>query len=303
MKYIIKINFISLLVLVICSASFLSFATEEEQEFQESSEEVVEEEPQEETEETELDKLKNQKSDLEGEVSNSYLQMGLLQNQLSDTLMEVESLNLTILEKQTEIENLTAKQEKLEEEIRVNESDLKMTTEIYNDKKSRLEERLVAIYEMGKTTYLDMLLHSKSLTEFLSNYYMISEIAKVDQDLIESFSITKEEMEKLSKTLSTNKIILEQSKEALEEAEIVLQNNLVIQNTKLENLTEDERAMHEQIAAYQEELSKVESEIRLLSLACVGAEYVGGVMAWPVPRIYKNYITIWNENSSYYRHI
>jgi murein DD-endopeptidase MepM/ murein hydrolase activator NlpD len=112
---------------------------------------------------------------------------------------------------------------------------------------------------------------------------MISEIAKVDQDLIESFSETKAKVEKLAKTLSTNKDILNQSKEALEKAKIVLQNNLVIQNSKLSSLTEEERAMHEQIAEYEEELSKIESEIKLLSLACVGAEYVGGVMAWPVP--------------------
>lgn len=131
-----------------------------------------------------------------------------------------------------------------------------------------------------------MLLHSKSLTEFLSNYYMISEIAKVDQDLITSFSKVKADMERLAKSLANNKVILEQSKTAKEKANIVLQNNLVIQNNKLEQLTEEERAMHETIAQYQEELSKLESEIRLLSLANVGAEYVGGVMAWPVPRIY-----------------
>ena len=178
---------------------------------------------------------------------------------------------------------MEAQQETLEEEIAVVESDLEITTKLFNDKKEMLGERLVAIYEMGKTTYLDMLLNSKSLTEFLSNYYMISEIAKVDQDLISSFSATKTEMERLSKTLSNNKKILEQSKEAQEKAKIVLQNNLVIQNSKLNTLTEEERALHEQIAAYQEELSKIESEIKLLSLACVGAEYVGGIMAWPVP--------------------
>ncbi len=139
---------------------------------------------------------------------------------------------------------------------------------------------------MGQTTYLDMLLHSKSLTEFLSNYYMISEIAKVDQDLMTSFSIVKSDMERLAKSLANNKTILEQSKEAKEKANIVLQNNLVIQNNKLELLSEEERTMHERIAEYQEELSKLESEIRLLSLANVGAEYVGGVMAWPVPRLY-----------------
>ncbi len=271
MKKIIKINFICLLVLVICSLSFISYSTEEEnfnEENQDVQEEQIDENNEEEQEETELDTLKNKKNTLEEDVSKSYLEMGLLQHQLSETLMEVETLNLTILETQAEIEKLQAEQEKVEEDIKNVEIDLEMTTELYNSKKERLSERLVAIYEMGETTYLDILLHSKSLTEFLSTYYMISEIAKVDQDLI---------------TLSNNKIILEQSKEAQEKAQIVLQNNLVIQNSKVDSLTEEERAMHEQIAAYQEELSKIESEIKLLSLATVGAEYVGGVMAWPVP--------------------
>lgn len=286
MKKIIKINFICLLVLVICSLSFISYSTEEEnfnEENQDVQEEQIDENNEEEQEETELDTLKNKKNTLEEDVSKSYLEMGLLQHQLSETLMEVETLNLTILETQAEIEKLQAEQEKVEEDIKNVEIDLEMTTELYNSKKERLSERLVAIYEMGETTYLDILLHSKSLTEFLSTYYMISEIAKVDQDLIESFSNIKANKEKLSKTLSNNKIILEQSKEAQEKAQIVLQNNLVIQNSKVDSLTEEERAMHEQIAAYQEELSKIESEIKLLSLATVGAEYVGGVMAWPVP--------------------
>lgn len=58
---------------------------------------------------------------------------------------------------------------------------------------------------------------------------------------------------------------------------------MIIQNNKVQNLSAEEAYLHEQIAAYQNELNNVEAEIRLLSLACVGAEYIGGVMAWPVP--------------------
>ena len=297
MKKIIKINFICLLVLVICSLSFSTFAVEDTNDEMEVQEEVLptsfpeydqeyDQQLAEGEELTDLDKLKTQKTDLEDDVSTSFLFMGMVQYQMTETLMEVVRLNLTILEQQAQIEELEAKQIELEEEIRSNELNLETTTALYNEKKATLEERLVAIYEMGQTTYLDMLLHSKSLTEFLSNYYMISEIAKVDQDLMTSFSIVKSDMERLAKSLANNKTILEQSKEAKEKANIVLQNNLVIQNNKLELLSEEERTMHERIAEYQEELSKLESEIRLLSLANVGAEYVGGVMAWPVPRLY-----------------
>ena len=43
-------------------------------------------------------------------------------------------------------------------------------------KEKILKRRTVALYEAGETTYLDFLLTSKSIVEFLSNYYIISEI-------------------------------------------------------------------------------------------------------------------------------
>lgn len=290
MRKIIKINLILVLILVIGSLSCVSVFAEEV--IQEVFNEVLEEQRQDEnnviiqeenSEKTELDSLKNKKNELEQTVSNSYLQMGVIQNQLSDTLYEVEKINLSILEKQTEIDNLEREEKELLIEIEKVQEELRIETDKYNTQKELLDERLIAMYEMGKTTYLDMLLSSKSLTEFLSNYYMISEIAKVDQDLIKLFSETKAKVQKLSKSLETKKIILEQSKTAQEEAKIVLENMLIIQNNKLTNLTTEERALHEQIVSYQNELNNIESEIRLLSLANVGAEYVGGIMAWPVP--------------------
>lgn len=282
MKKIIKINLIFVLILVICSLYCIAAFAEEA--IQGVSNEISEEQIQDEkSEETELDSLKNKKNELEQTVSNSYLQMGVIQNQLSETLYEVEKINLSILEKQIEIENLEKEEKDLLVEIEKVQEELKIETYKCNTQKELLDERLIAMYEMGKTTYLDMLLSAKSLTEFLSNYYMISEIAKVDQDLIKLFSETKARVQKLSKSLETKKIILEQSKTAQEEAKIVLENMLIIQNNKLTNLTEEERVLHEQIAEYQNQLNNIEYEIRLLSLANVGAEYVGGIMAWPVP--------------------
>lgn len=282
MKKIIKINLILLLILVICSLSCRNVFAEEVENNQELTQES-EVNTDENSSETELDNLKNKKSELEENVSNSYLQMGVVQEQLSDTMYEVEKINLSILEKQTEIAELEKEEENLLIEIEQVQKDLETETERYNTQKKLLEERLVAMYEMGKTTYLDMLLNSKSLSEFLSNYYMISEIAKVDQNLIDMFTKTKAKVENLSKSLATKKTILEQSKTAQEQAKIVLENMLIIQNNKLINLSEEETKLHEQIAEYQNELNNVESEIRLLSLASVGAEYVGGIMAWPVP--------------------
>lgn len=273
MKKIIKINFIVFLILVICSLNCISvFATEEIQTDSEDYEE-----------ESNLDILKIQKDELDSTLSSTYMQLSIVQSQLSESLYEIEQLNLQIIQKEEEIANLEREEEKVSASIEVAKKALVEAQEKYNLHKKQLDERLVATYEMGPTTYLDMLLNSKSLSDFLSNYYRISEIAKVDQNLIESFCNISKQVKGLSSTLNTNKKILEQSKKANEEAKIVLENLKIIQNGKVDTLNAEDREIHETIEAYQAELEAVEAEIRLLSLSYVGAEYVGGVMLWPVP--------------------
>ena len=284
MKRVIKINFIVFLILVIVSLNCISAFAEEVIENEEVEEQINEEILEvEENEETELDSLKNKKNELDETLSSTYMQLGIVQSQMSEALYEIEQLNLQIIQKQEEIDTLEHEEEKVLASIETVESVLNEAQEKYNIQKKQLDLRLIAMYEMGPTTYLDMLLKSKSLSDFLSNYYRISEIAKVDQNLIEAFCDVSKQVKTLSATLNTNKKILEQSKIANEEAKIVLENLKIIQNGKVQSLSEDDIKLHQMIEAYQSELEGIESEIRLLSLAYVGADYVGGVMAWPVP--------------------
>ena len=72
------------------------------------------------------------------------------------------------------------------------------------------QQRLVATYEAGETQYLDILLKSKSLSDFLSSYYIITELAEIDNDLIE-------ELESKKKTIDLSKQKLENEIEETEE--------------------------------------------------------------------------------------
>lgn len=57
----------------------------------------------------------------------------------------------------------------------------------------------------------------------------------------------------------------------------------IIRTNKLQSLTEEEMTLEQEIEEYQKQVAEIETEIRLLAIANVGAEYVGGSMAWPVP--------------------
>ena len=139
------------------------------------------------------------------------------------------------------------------------------------------------MYEMGETSYLDVLLNSTSITDFLSNCYLIEEITKADTELLENVEAEKKYNQKLKEALETKKLVLAASRETREKHAISLANMSTIKNSRLKQLSEEEVILHQMIEEYQNQIAEIETEIRLLALANVGEEYVGGTMAWPVP--------------------
>ncbi len=236
-----------------------------------------------EEEKKDLDSLQIEKNNLENQIDESNKQIEFIESQLSATVVEISEINQQILDKQMEIETLEAQEKDLLVYIDKAEKELEKSTIKYNTQKDLLEKRLVVMYEMGQSTYLDMILSSKSLTELLSNYFLIEEISKADEELLENVSAEQKYNQKLKEKLETKKLVLASSRETREKNAISLSNMSVIKNSRIKELTASELELQQTVEEYQNQVAEIETEIRLLALANIGEEYVGGVMAWPVP--------------------
>lgn len=237
-----------------------------------------------ENEETsEIDDLNMQKEALEAAVSESESQIGIVEDQISAALAEVEKLSLQISEKREEISNLEAEEESLMIYIEEAETSLAEYTEKYETQKALLEKRLVAMYEMGEVKYLDVLLNSESLSDFLSRYYLVSEITQSDYELVSSVRENKEQMESLTESLKEKKEELEQDKIDKEKYEISLSNMEILKNNKINQLNAEELAIYQQIEQYKTEIESIETEIKQIALQNIGEIYIGGTMIWPTP--------------------
>lgn len=281
MKKLIKVNLIILILL--CLSYSCVFGTSEE--FQE---ECIEEgqalESQEEVqEEKDLDTLKIEKNQLETEIEESTSQIQFIQEELSSVVLEVAEITQQIYDKQLEIDTLKAEERQLVAYIEKAEKELEKSNTRYEKQKKLLEKRLVSMYEKGETTYLDVLLNSKGITEFLSNWYFIAEIAESDKELLETVEAEKKYNKKIRDNLEMKKNILTVSREKIEKDSIALSNMAIIKDRKMQLLTEEELALQQMVEVYQAQVKEIETEIRLLAIANVSEEYVGGVMAWPVP--------------------
>ena len=271
MKNIIKINFIILVICVLLTVTV--FAEDNIQENQEQSNVA----------ENTLDSLNVQKSDLENQIQQKESEIQYIQEDMSATLLELENLSQEIADKQNEIAEIELQEIELNKYIETTEVELTSLKEKYAKQKKALEARLVAMYKFGNASYLDVLLNSKSLSQFLSNCYYLTIITKTDTNLLKSVEEKRDSIQTLANNLETKKNVLMVSRETREKTQIALSNMKIIKDKRVTELNEQDLALHQEIENYRQQIQSVELEIKKLALANVGEKYVGCIMAWPVP--------------------
>ena len=240
-----------------------------------------------------LTDLQNQQQEIKNQLENSNEQLGEVQNELTENLEQVQKLDEKIENSEKELDELNEKIKTLSETTEKLDQKLKIAKKNYEKQKSVLEARLVAMYEAGDTEYLDVLLSSSSMSDFLSNYFLITEIASFDRQFLDDIEEQKETIEIQDKTLNENLEKLSQIKQNQLKTSRVLQNTKILRETYISKLSEKEQEIQTQIDEYKLRFEEVNKEI--LALATkegLSANYIGGVMAWPVPgytRISSNY--------------
>ena len=128
--------------------------------------------------------LQNQQSDLDESISHAKDDLKNIEKEKSKTLSQVEDLMGQISDYQTEINELDSKISNLQTKIKDAEKQIKEDEEEYKKQQKALDERLVTMYENGDISYLDVLLSSSSLTDFISSYYIVSELTSYDTEKI-----------------------------------------------------------------------------------------------------------------------
>ena len=239
-----------------------------------------------------LTDLQTQQQDLQDQIQQSHEELEEVQSQLSENLQQIEKLDEKIRESENEIEELDTQVKSLQEEIAGIQSQLDVAQKNYEKQKDIMENRLVAIYEAGDTKYLDVLLNSSNISEFLSNYYLITEIASVDKDLLDEVEAEKKEIELAKQKLEKNQESLAVALQTQTKTTTVLQNTKALRGNYISRLSDEEKAKQEQIDEMTEQYEAVNNQILELAVQGLDSVYIGGELAWPVPgytKITSNY--------------
>ena len=225
-------------------------------------------------------KQENQEKREEAERNLEYIK-----EELSEAVVKIQELDDKIRSAEDEISSMDEELSKLEKNVTDIQEKLDIVEEDYEANKILMEERLVVMYECGDISYLDLLLHSSNLIEFLSNYYIIEEIIRSDNELLENIEREKNQIETNKRQLEEEKAKLKLLRVKKEQTRIIMQNNKTIQQNAIERLSDSEKELQQKIQEYKDEEARIENLIQLASRNFVyDGEYTGGLMAWPVAK-------------------
>lgn len=211
---------------------------------------------------TSQSELEDQKSDLNTKIDETKSQQTEVKEQLSEQRQEIEKLDESITQMEDEISTLNVQIAELENSIQEEQTKLEQKQKEHEENQALMEERLVVMYEYGDTSFLDMLFSSKNIIEFISNYYMLSQITQCDKELLETIEKEQEEIENTKKELEANKEKVSSAKTEKETKNNLLKTQKSQRQAKADSLSAEDKALQDKIDSYNAQVAKIDSDIK-----------------------------------------
>lgn len=190
-----------------------------------------------------------------------------IEGQISATQNEIASLQGTISETETKIATTQANLAKIEAEMKAQ-----------NDS---LNKRLRVMYKNGNASFLEILLGSESITDFMTNMDMVQRILDNDVQLLKTIEAQHEKIEAQKKQLEAMqaKLLADKAAEAAKKDSLIGNKNQVA-DLKSE-VAADNATISKNLAALEAEANRMTAEIRALQNN--NQAYLGsGKLGWPV---------------------
>jgi murein DD-endopeptidase MepM/ murein hydrolase activator NlpD len=155
--------------------------------------------------------LYDRKQDIDSEISGLQSKLEQARAREASLSAEIASVSQRIRSLESEVGDVSTRLVALEEDLALHERKLARLTELYELQSERLTflrsqydltlkrwgERLVAIYEGGEPTTLDVFLQAESFSDILDQLDYVSSIAEQDRTIVNHVDVAKDHMREL----------------------------------------------------------------------------------------------------------
>lgn len=226
--------------------------------------------------------------ELKKKQKNATEEMKQKKNEIKAIKQETQNVSKEIAELDKKMDEATIQLTEVEQEIKNIEASIKKTTQDLSEAEEDLEEkqdifnsRLRVMYKTGNVGYLEILLSSADIKDFLTRKDMIKSIADHDVELIKYMKEQRDLIETTKIELENQKNEVEISKVKLETRKRDLAKVTRAKEELIDRLIQDEKAAESEYDKLNQYAKDIEADI--VKLIRVTGPYSGGEMDWPVP--------------------
>lgn len=211
--------------------------------------------------ETSKTQLNNQQQQIDNKIAETKENLNEVENNKSQALKDIENITAQITSYEDELEDLNNQISNLNKSIAEQTENLQKATQDYENQEKTLKERLVVLYEEGETSYLDVLLNAENFTDFISNYYLISEITSADTEMLEKIEKQRTEIENAKKELEDNKSKIESVKTEKQQKANQLSQAKKEKNTQVSKLSAQEKELQDDLDAFEADKKQIKNQL------------------------------------------
>lgn len=225
--------------------------------------------------------IKKQQQQVNNELSKLQQERKNLNSQLNQSKENKAYYDSIIKDGQKQVTTASSQAENVEADVDRIINEINELDQNYKDKTELFKTRMRVMYQNMSQSSLEVLIESKSFSEFLSRVELLALVKANDEKLIKEISMAKEntEVKKQEKLQELNEKIaeLEKLNAKLAKDKTSRAKVLTDMETQQESLKRAEKREDDLIA----QSKKLEKD--LIKLQDANKKYAGGIMKWPTP--------------------
>lgn len=231
-----------------------------------------------------LDKAQQNKSSVDKKISGVKKQKQELLETKKKLEKDKEYISNVKESEDKEYKKLLSDVELIEKDIEEIQKAVEKSEEELVEQQEGFKARLRALYKNSNQSGFEILLESKSLTEFYERVKYLSLIAKSDKERVETLEIAKKDVEYKKQLREGDKQRKEQ--EAGKKKERL--GELKVSSRSLDERLQKSQRELKKLEKLEDELYRESNELSsMIKKLSKNRKYTGGSMLWPLPGHYK----------------
>ena len=241
--------------------------------------------------EAQINNAKNEKNALaKGKTDVERIKQSLEKSK-ADLSQYVSELDAQVVSIEEKIEDLKGQITVKEAEIEQAKEDLAEAIEIKDYQYECMKKRVQALYEQGDSFYLELLLKSKGLGDFLNQMDYIEDLSKYDDRMFKEYEETVDYVTICEAELEEEEELLQATKKAAEDEQAAVEELISQKEAEIaavqDEIVDQERAIREYEAEIAEQNATISELERIVAEEKKALEnmrvYDGGAFCWPCP--------------------